>query len=371
MKLAVFLPSLRGGGAERAVLTLANGFASRGYTVDLVLVSAEGPYLKEISPSVRVVDLKAVRVSSSLLKLVRYLRREQPIALLSAMSHANVIAVLARLLARVATRIVVSERANFSVARANATSLRRRMMGFFMRFAYPYSAGVVAISSGVADDLANSIGIPRESISVVYNPVLVDSILAHGEIRPDHPWFRPHESPVIIGVGRLVPQKDFHSLIRAFARLRKTRQARLLILGEGVLRRELEMLSMQLGLQDVVSIPGFLDNPFAYVKNSAVFVLSSAWEGFGNVLVEAMVCGTPVVSTACPSGPGEILENGRWGRLVSVGDVEALAEAMAATLDEREHPDVAARAAEFGIDRAMDGYLRVMLPEEYEVRKLP
>jgi glycosyltransferase involved in cell wall biosynthesis len=359
--VAIYLPSLRGGGAERVMVTLANGFAARGYAVDLVLATAEGPYLKDVDAAVRLVDLKARRVVTSLPALVRYLRRERPVAMLSAMGHANVIAVLARSLARVPTRVVVSERNNFSISKAHARNWRGRFVDQLMRWAYPRADGVTAVSTGVADDLARRLRLPRSSIDVIYNPVVTDTLLSRSRETPEHPWLRDGGPPVILGVGRLAVQKDFSTLIHAFARLRQKREARLLILGEGELRPDLENLIADRGLDSHVALPGFADNPFAHMRQAKLFVLSSAWEGLPNVLIQAMACGTPVVSTDCPSGPAEILENGQLGRLVPVGDVDALAKAMAEALDEKEHPDVAVRAAEFNVDRALEWYLRVML----------
>lgn len=361
-KLAIYLPSLRGGGAERVMVTLANGFAARGFAVDLVLASKEGPYLKDVADNVRVVDLHARRVLTSLPGLVRYLRRERPSVMLSALNHANVIAVLARSLSAVRTRLVVSERNHFSASGYHGKRWIVRQMRRFMAWAYPHADGVVVVSKGVGDDLVQCIGLNESAISVVYNPIDVDVVAQRSREDVSHPWLQPGELPVVVAIGRLTPQKDFPTLLRAFARLRQTQCARLLILGEGELRPQLETLVAELGLQDHAGLPGFADNPFAYLSRSALFVLSSAWEGLPNVLIQAMACGTPVVSTACPSGPEEILEHGRWGRLVPVGDEVALAEAMAAALQQEAHPDVAARAAEFGVDRAVDGYLRVMLP---------
>lgn len=364
--IAIFIPSLDGGGAERAMVTLANGIATRGYRVDLVLCTPQGPYLSEVAADVRVVDLNARRVAASLPGLVRYLRREQPAVMLSALNHANVIAVLARMLVKattqLSTRLIVSERAYFSVSRANAKTLRGRMMGAFMQEAYPRADVVTAISTGVADDLARSIGMPRSSIKVAYNPIVSATLLAQSKEDIGHPWFQTGEAPVVLAVGRLTALKDFPTLIRAFSRLRKQRMCRLVILGEGVLRPELMALVAELGLQADVDLPGFVENPFAFMRRSALFVLSSASEGFGNVLVQAMACGTPVVSTDCPSGPREILEGERWGRLVPVGDIEALTKAMAASLDDTQQPDVAQRAAEFSVERAVDEYLKLMLP---------
>jgi glycosyltransferase involved in cell wall biosynthesis len=366
MRLAIYVPSLRGGGAERVMVTLANGFAERGYEVDLVLAKAEGPYLKEVADAVRVVDLKSMRVLTSLPGLVRYLRRVRPRALLSAMGHSNVVAVFAKVLARVPTRVVVSERNNFSVSKKHARSHRANAVGRLMRWAYRRAAGVIAISGGVADDLSIQLVIPRDNIKVVYNPLDVERAQVLSRLEPTRIFSDGKEQKLILGIGRLVEQKGFIHLIRAFAQVRSGSSVKLCILGEGPLRESLQAEVERLGLINEIVLPGFVDNPFTVMRQANLFVLSSAWEGFGNVLVEAMACGTPVVSTACPSGPDEILENGRWGRLVPVGDVDALAAAMAATLDENEHPDVATRAGEFSVDRAVDGYLEVMLPEPKE-----
>lgn len=361
-RLALYLPSLRGGGAERVMVTLANGFFESGYEVDLVLAKAEGPYLDDVSEGVRVVDLKASRVIASLPGLVRYLRRERPVAMLAAMGHANVVAVVARSLARVPTQVVLSEHNNFSISMKTARSLRERTMLWFMRWAYPHAEGIVAVSCGVADDLAPNLGMPRSSIDVVYNPVVTDELYRRAEKPAEHPWLKLGEPPVILSVGRLEPQKDFSTLLNAFAMIRQNHEVRLMILGEGSLRSALEAEVNCLGLGESVQFPGFVGNPYPVMRGSSLFVLSSAWEGFGNVLVEAMACGTPVVSTNCPSGPAEILEDGHWGRLVPVGDAVALAKAMVVTLGESEHPDVATRAAEFCVERAIDGYLDIMLP---------
>lgn len=360
-RVAIYLPSLGGGGAERVMVTLANGFAARGLPVDLVLAMAEGPYLAEVAATVRVVDLRARRVVASLPGLARYLRRERPTALLSALNHANVIGLLARRLAGGRTRIVVSERAHVALALSHGSNHRAGLLRWFMRRTYGWADGVLAVSAGVADDLAQATGLLRSSISVIYNPVVTQQMLALAEAPLDHPWFAPNEPPVILAVGRLAPQKEFDVLLQAFAGLRRERRARLLILGEGELRSKLEMQARGLRVADDVALPGFEPNPYAYMRRANLFVLTSRFEGLPNSLIQAMACGVPVVSTDCPSGPSEILENGRWGRLVPVGDVEALAAAMLATMTEMQHPDVAGRARDFGVDRAVDEYLRVML----------
>ncbi len=361
-RVAIFLPSLAGGGAERVMVTLANGFAALSMPVDLVVVQAEGEYLKDVSPEVRLVALGGSRVLLSLPALVGYLRRERPCVLLSALNHANLIALWARKLAGVDTRVVVSERNTLSYDLNSEPASRAWLIPWLMRRSYPWADGIVAISTGVAEDLARSLGLARERIAVVYNPTVTESQQQLSRQPIDHPWFAPGEPPVIIAVGRLTAQKDFSTLIRAFAAFRRTQPARLVILGEGELRGELEALISELDIVSDVAMPGFVTNPYAWMRQAALFVLSSAWEGFGNVLAEAMACGTPVVSTDCPSGPAEILEDGKWGRLVPVGDVPALTRAIAETLSTESHPDVFGRAQCFGLNQSIQAYLRLMAP---------
>jgi glycosyltransferase involved in cell wall biosynthesis len=233
-------------------------------------------------------------------------------------------------------------------------------MGHFMRWTYPWADGVIAVSSGVADDLAATIGLSRDRIDFIYNPIDTTAVRQRAEEPFEHPWLAPGEPPVVLGVGRLTAAKDFSVLVRAFAELRTQRRARLVILGEGELRPDLQALIAELGLPKDVIMPGFCDNPFVWMRRAEVFVLSSAWEGLPGTLIQAMACGTPVVSTDCPSGPAEILEKGKWGRLVPVGNAGALAQAILATLEDVTRPDVASRAADFSIDSAVDGYLRVL-----------
>jgi glycosyltransferase involved in cell wall biosynthesis len=361
--VAIYLPSLLGGGAERVMGTLANAFAERGLNVDLVLASAEGPYLKELSSKVRVVDLKAGRVTRSLPGLVAYLRRERPQSMLTALNHANVIALLARSLARVPIRLVVSERNTLTADATRNQGMAARAVFLLMRWLYPHADDIIAVSGGAAEALSRFANIPRQRISTVYNPYDMLTIQQRASLAVDHPWFSPGTQPVFLGIGRLTAQKDFASLISAFAQLRAQRPAKLMILGEGELRNDLQALadSLGLGAQDFC-LHGFVENPFAYMARCSVFVLSSRWEGLPNVLIQALACGAPVVSTDCPSGPAEILENGQWGRLVPVGDVKALAQAMLDSLTEAEHPDVTTRAAYFSVDRAADEYLRILFP---------
>lgn len=362
-RIAIFLPSLNGGGAERVMVTLANAFARRGYAVDLVLAAAQGPYLKNVGPDVRVVDLKAGRVIRALLPLARYLRQERPAVMLVAMTHANVIALLARMLARAPTRLVLSERSTISVEYDRAQGLAARIVYTLVPRLYTRADGIVAVSHAAAADFVRFSALPSRAVAVIYNPFEIDHIQTRAAETTAHPWFEPGQPPVVLAIGRLNDAKDYPTLIRAFDQLRAARPLRLLILGEGELRGTLEALVAECGLTtDDVQMPGFVANPFAYLARCGVFVLSSRYEGLPGALIEAMACGAPVVSTDCPSGPREILEGGRWGVLVPVGDVEVLARAIdnALSTPRSQLPDVRRRAADFEQGKAVDAYLKAL-----------
>jgi glycosyltransferase involved in cell wall biosynthesis len=359
--IALFLPSLRGGGAEKVMVNLALGFVEQGLKVDLVLAKAEGPYLSRVPEEVRVVDLGARRVLYSLPGLVRYLRRERPQAMLSALNYANIVAIWAKLLARVQTHLVVSERNTLSCSTQNASSVRVKLLPLLIKIFYPYADAVVAVSHGVAEDLITMTGLPMEKVKVIYNPVITPELFVKAEEPLDHPWFRPGEPPVVLGVGRLTKQKDFPTLIRAFALVRKERPARLMILGEGEERPKLETLARELGIEEDFVLPGFVENPYKYMKRASAFVLSSRWEGLPAVLIEALALGVPVISTNCPSGPAEILEHGKWGCLVPVGEPHLLARAILEILqNDVRIPSHKTAWERFSKENAVIAYLQVL-----------
>ena len=341
-RLAIFLPGLLGGGAERSMLNLAQGIAAQGYPVDLVLAHAEGPYLAQVPASIRLVDLKASRALASLPALTRYLRQERPAALLSALSRSNLIALWARYLTRFPGRVVVNEQDTLSQWAHRSSDWRHKVTPALTHFFYRWADSVVAVSQGVADDLVQVVGIPQDRVQVIFNPGVTPALREKAQAELDHPWFQPGEPPVLLAVGRLSKQKDFTTLLYAFDRLRKFHAARLLILGEGPERPTLETLVAQLGLGEAVSLPGFVDNPYPYMARAAAFVLSSIHEGLPTVLVEALYCGAPIVATDCPSGPYEILKGGELGCLVPMQDPVALADGMALALaDKSPRPNAA------------------------------
>jgi glycosyltransferase involved in cell wall biosynthesis len=357
--IAFFLPTLAGGGAERVTVNLAEGMTERGYLVDLVVAKAEGAFLQELPPAVRLVDLRASRVLRSVWPLASYLRRTRPRALISSMSHANVVAIWASRLARRQTPVIATVHNTMS----RSTPQQGRLAGLWphlLRTFYPWASAVVAVSEGAADDLASTSGLPRERVRVVYNPVITPAMQAQAGQSPDHAWFAPGQPPVILGVGRLTRQKDFPTLIRAFALVRKCRTARLMILGEGEDRSRLQALVEELGLAEDVALPGFTDKATSYMSGSAVFVLSSAWEGLPTVLIEALAAGTRVVSTDCPSGPREILQNGRLGALVPVGDVPGIARAISEALEQPPGSPPMDALKPFTRAAAVENYIRLM-----------
>jgi glycosyltransferase involved in cell wall biosynthesis len=357
--IALFLPSLVGGGAERVIVNLAQGMTERRLPVDVVVAAAEGPLVAQLPPKARLIDLRAGRVLRSLGPLAGYLRRERPRAIVSSMGHANLVALWAARLAPGRTPVLATVHNTMS----RSTPQQGLMAGLWphlLRTFYPWSSAIVAVSRGAADDLARTSGIPRDRIEVVYNPVITPELLAQARRRPEHPWFADGAPPVVVAVGRLTRQKDFPTLVRAFAEVRRGRSLRLLILGEGEERPTLEALARELGVGDEVSLPGFRDDAMACMAGAALFVLSSAWEGLPTVLIEAMAAGTRVVSTDCPSGPREILQDGRLGTLVPVGDAASLAGAMGDALDRPLTPVPADALQPFTRDAAVDHYLRLI-----------
>ena len=360
-RLAIFISGMYGGGAQRSILKLAKGIAKAGYPIDLVLAKAEGPFLKEIPDDVRLVDLEAPRVLSSIPALIRYLRRERPTAMLTALDYVNIIAVCARRLAGVSTRLIVSERNNLSQSAQHKQSRHGRFMPRLIKFFYPFADGIVAVSKGVANDLAQVTGLPRQKIEAIYNPIVTPELHEKTQDTLDHPWFKPGQPPVILAVGRLTKQKDFPTLIKAFAQVRQNHQARLMILGEGDDRPTLEALAEELGVETDVCLPGFVINPYPYMVQASLFVLSSRWEGLPGVLIEALYCGTPLVSTDCPSGPREILADGQYGQLVPVGDVEAMAQAIATTLTQQDTELLSESWRPFELDHVVNQYLAILL----------
>lgn len=395
--LAFLLLSLSGGGVELMTLRIAGALADRGHRIDLLVGRPEGELLGQIPDGVRLVPLGSAHVLSgrafalaadpagwkTLLRpvilpvkgagtlrhlpgLVRYLAQERPDGLFAAKTYPNLAALWARKRTGVETRVAVSERLVLSEQlrhSANRDKWRLRHLPALLHRCYPWADAILAVSDGVARDLSEVARLPIQDIVTIYNPVLTPDIRIRASEPVPHAWLEDKQAPVVLSAGRLSVEKDFPTLLRAFALLRERIPARLIIVGEGGQRAKLEKLISDLGIGEAVSLPGFVQNPYAYMAHASVFVLSSVFEGFGNVLVEALACGCPVVSTDCPGGPGEILGRGRYGRLVPVGDHAALAGAIRDSIAERTDREALVRRAEdFSVDRAANRYLETLFP---------
>ena len=374
MHIAVFIYSMRGYGAPRRILSLIQEFVKRGHQVDLVTVKANGHLFTEIPELVRCFQLKPrlfgflpgkgprkFKLFCCRNALADYLRRQRPDVLLSAASHASLTALAARRRAGTGTPLVLRLSTHLTASHAGALNLYLRMRYRTACRWYSEADAAIAISEGVAKDIATNTGLSPHQITTIYNPIFRKDLIEKASTPIDHPWFKESDLPIILGVGRLAPRKDFPTLIKAFAAVRRLRPARLIILGEGGMRNKLTALVQSLGISSDVAMPGYVDNPLAWMSRASVFVLSSTAEGFASVLVEAMAAGCPIVSTDCPSGPAEILENGRYGKLVPIGDYTALAQAIIASLDSPPDPQsLRIRATDFSVDKTVDNYLEVL-----------
>ena len=363
-KISVLASFSGAGGVERMLVNLLQGFAALERDVDLLTIRTESPHLAALPPSVRRIDLGARHSAGAALALARHLRAEPPQVLLAAKDRAGRAAVLARQLARVRLPIVMRLGTDLSGALAHRHPLRRWLRTAPVRRIWRHIEHIVAVSEGVAEDTVRVARYPPARISVIRNPVITGALAAQAAMPCPHPWLTPAAqaaSPVILGAGRLERQKDFSTLLHAFALLRAARPVRLVLLGEGAWRERLTALANRLGVAADVDLPGFQPNPYPFLARARVFALSSRWEGSPNVLTEAMALGTPVVATDCPSGPREILGGGRYGPLVAMGDAPGLAAALAQALDAPLAPAVLqAAVAEYSVLESARRYLALL-----------
>lgn len=344
------------------MVNLAAGLIGHNCRVDLIPVKRNSPFLDELPRDVRIIELGTRHARASLPALVRYLRQEQPSALLSAKDRANQIAILARHFARVPTRIAVRMGTTVSAFFNNTNPSYLRLKTLPIRWIYPKADAVVAVSRGVAEDLQRVAALPSSLVHVIPNPVITAGFTSLAAKPVPHPWFNDGGEPVIVSVGRLTLQKDFTTLIRAFALVRKQIPCRLVILGEGGSRSELTRLAHRLGVGNAVDLPGFAVNPYAYLNKAACFVLSSIWEGSPNALSEALALGTPTVATDCPSGPAEILTGSLRPFLVPMRAAETMADAIRQALTLPPPPAVLRGAVqEYTAEASSKRYLNVLL----------
>lgn len=358
--IALLIPDMRGGGAERVALTLVEGFLERGHQVDLVVQRAAGELLPLIPAKARVVDLGADRIRRMVRPLAAYLQRQGPDSLLAVMWPMPVVAIIAARLAGSATPVVASDHGILSEHNGRQP-LQQLMLRLTTRLIYPQASRRIAASAGIADDLARISGLARSEIDVISNPIPMPP--PHVAVSKQVEALWGGEGVRILNVGNLKPEKDHRLLLDAFARFARTRDARLMILGEGALRRKIELQAEELGIADRVVMPGFHADCWPFYASSDLFVLSSSSEGFGNVLVEAMAVGLPVVSTNC-AGPREVLDDGAHGQLVPVGNANALAAAMSeAPAHSGNGAARKTRALQYRPELAVERYLELLVAE--------
>ncbi len=355
-RICIFLYSFTGGGAEKMMVKIANELHARGYKIKLVLVDAAGPYESLVDSAIDVSEIGGSNTIEIQYNLWKYLRNNETDVLLSTMEMPNIVSV-------VATR-PLSIPVVLRIANINSMKERQgkyKLIPKLKRLTYPYAESIVTISDGVAHDLAVITDIDETQMRTIYNPAFDPEISEKSREPVDHEWLNDDDKNVVIGVGSLKPQKDFSTLLDAIYQIEND-NIYLIILGKGDLKQNLVEQANELGIRDRISFPGFVDNPYAYMAKADVFALSSAWEGFGNVIIEAMACETPVVCTDCPGGPAEILDDGRYGSLVPVGDDATMAEAIHNMLDDPTDTSLlVSRIKKFGIKKIVDQYEEELL----------
>ena len=360
MKISLLLPDLGGGGAERVMLDLAREFSRFGQDVEFVLMRAEGEFLPTAQLEFSVVDLVVQKTRGVPTPLARYLRKHKPDAVVANMWPLTSAAVIARAMSRHKCRLLLVEHINLTQQYSSWGKLHAILMAASMAATYRFADVVGAVSEGAAKDTAGWARLPNDRVKVLHNPIPQRQSPSPQETANAERLWDCTPGQRILTVGSLKEQKNHPLLLRAFADLQYP-EARLMLLGQGAKEATLRAMASELGILDRVIFAGFHPDPTPFYKTANLFVLSSDYEGLPTVLIEALGCGTPVVSTDCPSGPAEILENGKYGRLVPVRDPQALADAMQAALAEPHDPDLLkTRAADFAPAIAAKRYLELL-----------
>jgi glycosyltransferase involved in cell wall biosynthesis len=365
--IAFFLPNLEAGGAERAIIALANSLASRGMVISLVLSDATGPFLAEVSPLVHVENLSNIEPAgkiTAVFRLANYLKANRPHTVMSALDLPNVQLVAAAQLARYKGLVAIAQRATIGPVYHRSGLVRKAVYFTAMRLTYPRADIVICNSSSAADEVCIKFGMNRDRVVVIHNSVDSERInhLACAELTD--PWLARQNTPLILSVGSVTHLKDRSTLIKAFALVNARRATRLAIVGASYEPEEharIVSLIAELGLDEQIRLFGFDPNPYRWMKHADVLVSSSLTEGCPNQLLEGLALGVPIVATDCPGGTSELLEHGRWGRLVPVADSHRMADAILATLDDVDLPDGRLRAADFSPSRVTSVYQRLLM----------
>lgn len=371
--LSFFIPDLTVGGAEQVTVNIVNGLSDRGYNITLLLSRFDGELDSRLAADVDVTVLPPSRTSvfgaaAHLPSLVTYLRRERPVALFPHLTQVSVVALAAARLVETDTLVIPTHHSAFGTS-AGRTARDVVLQQLTTRL-YPLADRVITVSEGVADSIVAQTAVDRNDISVLYNPVEVETVRDQGRDPVEHEWIEDDETRVLLSVGRIAQQKDLKTWLRVFNKVHEQNpRVRGVLAGKGPQREEVMAFADRLGIGDVVSMPGYVQNPYGFMHRSDVFLLSSKFEGLPTVLVEALACGCPVVSTDCPSGPREILDDGRYGHLVPVSDIDGLASAVEQTLEEPIPADrLWDRANDFAPESILNDYERFLAEHVFSRR---
>ncbi|HQL67339.1 MAG TPA: glycosyltransferase [Caldisericia bacterium] len=328
------LPTLEIGGAEKMTLNLIQGLLNFSYKIDLILINAKGPLLKYVPKGCNIINFKLKHTLFSLFKFIKYLRNETPIVLISSLTHLNIITIISILISRVKTKLIIMEQANLTSVTKN-NNLKVKIVSILAHFLYKRANFIIAVSECVKEDLLKKILGIENKIRVIYNPIPNNDMFLMSSEPVYHKWFLKKNMPIILSIGRLAKEKNYSTLLQAFKLVKNVVRCKLVIIGDGPERENLENLAKNLQINEDLWMPGFDVNPYKYMSKSDIFVLTSIYEGLPNVLIEALALGLPLVSTDCESGPREIIKNNINGLLVKVGDYESLSQAIIYILKNR------------------------------------
>lgn len=338
-KISILTHDISGGTFTNLCPALVRGLRELGVDCNLVILDATPEEISKFA-DIPIVTLNVKRTAFSLFAVVQYLRKYRPDIILPMPWYFNIVAVWARYLSRVNTKVILGEHNIISLEASieHREKLHLRFLPILMRYTYPHADGLVGVSKDTITDLVETLKIKAKiPKQVIFNPINAAYVQHLAQSSIDHRWFSSSEIPIIFTVARLAKQKRLDGLLEAFAQIIKVTPARLLILGEGPLRSELEQLCKKLGIEDSVWMPGYDSNPYRYMANCDVFVLASAWEGCPVALQEAMVCGAAVVVTDAPGGMKDIVDDGKFGVIAPANNPSLLAEKIVQVL---KQPDL-------------------------------
>jgi len=366
IKISLFLPNLHGGGAERMMLNLAKGLLKFPVELELIVANLVGDYISEIPEGAKIVNLNSKKTIFSTFKFISHLKKNKPDVLISTLRRANIVAVLSKILTSKKFKLILREANSFSEDAVKNSSLSEKIINSLCKLFYPKADAIVAVSEKMSEEIGYHFKISKNKIHYIYNPVIDESIDEKILQKPDHKWFDNKNFAIILGIGRITPQKDFETLIKAFDIVRKQKKAKLIILGKpdssNAELEKLKILVSKLNINNDIDFFGFVENPFAFLANADLFVLSSRFEGLPGTLIQALYCGCPVVSVDCTTGPSEILENGKYGLLCKPGDYESLALNMLKTLEEsKTKEELKSRGKLYSIQSSSELYYKLCL----------